>query len=689
MKIYARAVLAGLLALLSLTGLAAGPESCPGADPEKVQGAKDRNLDLVRQFLAETSAPDSRLDDYYFVLIGDIQNSVRDFGHDVFNVIAKNIHEAVDEKTGERLYDKIRFLVLLGDLVYEGPSAREWDWLGRALAGQGPDRTAYPYLELLARDKPIFPAIGNHELLSFRPNIQTHYKDLFDSPLGVVRFKSFFDWDRLIADPHILYPVPADLPEKTFRELSAKLPDPAGLKFLAEQYLLKPDGRYHLKFYENPPLREAEFRAAKDQLAARLAGLFRGAGYGTLPVLNSDNMIHYAFEAGGVVYLILDSMVRGWHYPSFARLKQALYPAQKNRHRLNLFTLSPFNGQSDFYRAVAAYAREHGKALVPMMHSPTFNSSRNIYQTGVGYNTWLALGLPQPGRETGDPTIFDEILFSDVPDIFGACVHAYEHLTVVARSPGKPDHTLQCYISGGGGGPPRRDFVPGKAKAAESLYNQKIMNMGGSAAGRSVEIKDDVTGVGHHYLIVHVAGGRIVDVSPRFIDPKDLHRPVFKPQMTLTASYRSLPSSTGASLEFSPAVWGMERFIKYLTFINWRPSISLGVVNFNIFGKSPDVQAYAATLELSPLTFECHLPRSNVVTLHFPGFEVWDGRGNLRRYFLSMGVEAPLVYDLVGKLENLHFGIKAYIPLHLGGAYDPNFGRRTKLALFAGYRFKL
>jgi hypothetical protein len=382
-------------------------------------------------------------------------------------------------------------------------------------------------------------------------------------------------------------------------------------------------------------------------------------------------------------------MTRGWQYPGFARLKQTIYPAKKEQHLLNLFTLSPFNGQADFYRAVAAYAREHGLSLVLAMHSPTFNSSRRTTNTGVGYSSWLALGLPQPGRAKGDPTIFDDVIFSDVSSTFSSCIHAYEHFTLVARAPGSADRALQCYISGGGGGPLRGNFLAGKTKPWEDLYNQKIQDVGEPMAGRSVEIRDDVTGVGYHYLIVHVSGGRIVEVSPRFIDTKELSRRTFKPQVTLTASLMSAPASAGASLELCPGVWGMENFIGYLTFINWRPSPSLGVVDYNIGGRGPDVQAYAATLEVSPFTLECHLPKANLVSLKLLGFELWDGRANLRRAFLTTGAEMPLFYNLSGHLENLNVGIKVYFPLHSGASADPNFGQRIKLAFTVGCRFKL
>jgi hypothetical protein len=133
----------------------------------------------------------------------------------------------------------------------------------------------------------------------------------------------------------------------------------------------------------------------------------------------------------------------------------------------------------------------------------------------------------------------------------------------------------------------------------------------------------------------------------------------------------------------------MEKFIKYLTFVNWRPSLSLGFVDYNVREKSGDVQAYAATLEISPFALECHLPRSNSVTLRLLGLEFWDGRANLRRAFLTTGLELPLIYDLFGRLENLNIGFKAYFPLRPGASADPGFGQRINFAFQVGYRFKL
>ncbi|HYA49144.1 MAG TPA: hypothetical protein VEG35_05540, partial [Burkholderiales bacterium] len=587
-------------------------------------------------------------------------------------------------------YDRIRFVILLGDMVEEGTGRRQWEALARAFSGRDPDGQPYPHIAALVRDKPIFPALGNHEILSFRFSPQNRYKDLFDSPRGVANFRRFFGWDRWIADPRILYPVPADLAADAFRDVLGKLTDPADRQALTDGYGPKDDGRYHLKLYDRPSLDAAEFEAGRVRLAAELAPVFRKAGYGTLSVLDSDNMISYAFEAGNCVYVVLDSMSRGWHYPVFAGLKQALYPAKKDQHRLNLFTLSPYNGQTAFYEAVAAYARERGKTLVPMMHHSFFNTARNPYSIGIEYNSWLGLGLPQSRWEKGDATLMDEVLFSEVPVFFSACVHRFENFTIVTKEPGRADHTLRWYVSGGGGGPFKAGPITSTTiKMREGLYNTKLSGLAGPGSGRSVEVGEPDARFGHHYLLVHVRGGRVEEVTPRFIDPKDLPKKKWEPQLALTASYGGAPGTGGASLEFSPGAWSAQKFNRFLNFVNWRPSVSLGVAGYNLSGGMSEVQAAAATVEVSPLTLECHLPRANIVTLRLIGFEYWAGRSNLRRAFLTTGLEMPLVYNLTGWLERLSFGLKVLFPLRAGAASDPNFGARMKVAFVLSYRVKL
>lgn len=690
-KLNFKTALAGVWAVLALCaasqpGLADPPREAAAAEASQFRNG---NTERVRRFLDGASAAGT-LDDYYFILVGDIQNGPRNLSHDVFEAIAKDIERAADPKTGERYYDRIRFVILLGDMVEEGTGSKQWDALAKAFAGRDPDGRPYPNIAALIGDKPVFPALGNHEILSFRPYPQNRYKDLFDSPRGVANFKKFFGWDEWVADPRILYPVPANLSESAFRAALAKLAEEADRQILTKSYRRDADGRYALKFYDHPSLNAAEFEVGRDRLAAELAPVFRKAGYGTLPVLNSDNMICYAFEAGGAVFLVLDSMSRGWHYPVFAGLKQALYPAKKDQHRLNLYSLSPYNGQAAFAEAVIAYARERGKTLVPMMHHSFFNTARNPYSLGIEYNSWLGLGLPQSREEKGDPTLMDEILFSEAPVFFSACVHRFENFTIVTKEPGRTDHTLRWYVSGGGGGPFKAGPITSTTiKMREGLYNAKLAGLTGPGSGRSVAVGEPDARFGHHYLLVHVRGGGVEDITPRFIDPKEMPRKVWKPQLALTASYGGAPGTGGAALEFSPGAWGADKFNRFLNFVNWRPSVSLGVVGYNLSRNASEVRAAAARVEVSPLTLECHLPRANVVTLRLIGFEWWIGRTDLRRAFLTTGLEAPIVYDLTGYLEKLNFGVKVLFPFRAGSSSDPTFGARTKVEFVLSYRIKL
>jgi hypothetical protein len=679
----AKACLAGFLLFPALSP--AVRAAAPAAADLKF---RDGNIDRVRRFLSDTALAGAGLGDYWFVLVGDPQNSVRDLNRPVFEAIARNIFEAVDPKTGERLYDKIRFVILNGDMVDEGPSLRQWQAFDLALQGKGADGTPYPYLARLAKDKPVFPTLGNHELWDLRLRVQDRYTDLSDSPRGVARFKEFFDWDRWIADPRVLYPVPTDVPAAVFSGILSRLEDPAEKEFLEAQYILKPDGRRHLKFFEAPPLAGAEFRAEKDALAPRLAAIFREAGYGTLPVLNSDNMIGYAFEAGNVVYLFLDSMSRGWQYPNFARLKRALYPDAKDQHRLNLASLSPFNGQADFFHAVTGYARERGLTLVPLLHHSFFNMSRDPYGTGVEFNSWLALGLPYTPQEKGDPTLVDEIVFSDIPAVFSSCVHHFESFSIVATAPGRPAHTLRWYVTGGGHGSSMAGPVD-RSQVRQDLYNAKLAEAPGEPAGRSIEIRDKEQRNGAHYLAVHVRDGQIVEVSPRFLAPEETKQPIFRPQLTFGASFAIHPDTAGAGLEFSPGTWGLAPFAHYLELANWRPSVSLGFVSYNVWGKTEEVQAGAVTFEISPFTAEFHIPRTLIVTLRPLAFEYWDGGGNLRRSFLTTGLEMPILYNLFGRLDRLTAGIKVYFPLSAGAGADPDFGAQMKLGFSLGYRIRL
>jgi hypothetical protein len=272
---------------------------------------------------------------------------------------------------------------------------------------------------------------------------------------------------------------------------------------------------------------------------------------------------------------------------------------------------------------------------------------------------------------------------------FTSCIHRFETFTIVARAPGRPDHALRWYVSGGGHGSSGAGNPVDRSKVRQDLYNKKLAEEPGGPAGRSIEVRDKEERNGGHYLLVHIRDGRIVEVSPRFLGPEEYKRPTFRPQLTLAVSYSIEPGAVGAGLEFSPGYWGLERIAQYLDFINWRPSASLGFVDYNVWGSSGEISAYAATFELSPFTAELHIPRANILTLRPLAFEYWDGREGLHRAFLTTGIEVPILYDLFGHVDRLTIGLKVYFPLSAGSGADPDFGARMKLAFSVGYRIRL
>lgn len=174
----------------TVTGFAKGPQPSFG----------EANLTRVQQVLRQPPDTAAGFDDYYFLAVGDIQNNVRSFDRKAFEAIAKDVRTAVDTRSGKPVYDNLRFVILLGDLVYQGSIARQWQNLEMTFGGRGLDDVDYPNIARLVGDKPVFPAIGNHELLNFLLRPQTKYRDMFDSPLGVDYFKRFFGWDRFIDD---------------------------------------------------------------------------------------------------------------------------------------------------------------------------------------------------------------------------------------------------------------------------------------------------------------------------------------------------------------------------------------------------------------------------------------------------------------------------------------------------------
>lgn len=689
-----------LLALFAPSALAAAPAPASAASyssasaPASSSAAAEKprtqpvyglaDLERVHGVLSEFAAGGPETRDYYFVLIGDIQNDVRSYRKNVFDAIAADMMK-VSDAGGASLYERIKFVILLGDMVYEGPSPKQWDWLERIFAGESPDGGSYPNIKKLAEEKPFIPALGNHELFEIRPGRETRYRDFCGSPAGVAGFKRFFRWDDFIRSPYVLYPVPSDLDRAAFHALIAGLASAEDRGLLEESYVPGPDGRVRLKLFVNPPLDEAAFRAASDGLAGRLAAVFRKAGYGTLPVLSSDNMINFAFEAGGVLYVVLDSMARGWQYPGFAGLKESLYPKKGlDRHRLNLFTKSPYNGQGMFYLAAEAYARERGLTIIPMMHHSAFNNTRMPTAAAAPYNTWLAMGFPIRKGEPGAETIFDDIIFGGATHTFSACVHGYERFDIVASRPDGPPHTLHWTISGGGA-EVRRNYYEVRMRMTEDLYNAKLGSGQKGAEGRSIKVENDVTGVGIEYLLVHVKDGQLVEVAPHFLKDKDIPKPANRPNVVVSAVGSSGPGAGGANVDFIPGIWGAGKVLPdFMSFANIRPTVGFGVLDYDAAGAKLTV----FSLSLSPFKLEAHIPGSNVVILEPLALEYWAANGGRRRAFLRTGLEAPLLFNFFGVLEKVELGLKAMFPVG-GGGSDPDFGAKFRLALSVGYRFRI
>lgn len=652
--------------------------------PDKAFGKE--NVTRLHQFLNEVQQTPEEMKDFYFVVIGDIQNTVRSFRHHIFESICADIQKFADEETGQSLYDRIKFVVLLGDMVYEGPSFKQWSYLERAFAGQDPDGLGYPNIKKIVSDKPIFPVLGNHEIFRFRLfKPQNRYRDYSDSPNGVLNFKRFFEWDKFIRNPNILYSVPADLDRQTFKDIFNLLDSAEDRKLLTENYALSSDQRMVLKFLHPPPADENEYEKRAKRLASSLAPVFNKAGYGVLPVISSDNMIYYAFEAGGVLYLMLDSMARGWQYPAFSKLKQTIYQEMMDQHRLNLFTPGVMNGQGWFFKAALDYAQSKNLRISVMMHHSAFNNSKPPTAPGTPFAMWMALGLPLKTGGDYFPTIFDDIFFSPrITHIFTACVHGYETFDVIAREHGQTAKTLRWTISGGGGGPMRRDYYEERLMMIADFYKSKLDDDKNHNPGRSIEVVGDTTAVGHQYLIVRVQDGQIAEIIPRFIRGKAIIKPHQKPVFSLTPAYYSRPATGGLSLSVNPGVWGMEGLFGFLTFANWKPYVSAGTLIYEAAGS----KSTALNISLSPFNLELHAPGSNIISFEPAALEIWTRKGGNHQLFLRTGFEMPIIFNLTGKLQNLSFGIKFLAPLWSSWE-TPALERKTRWMLTCSYSFRL
>ena len=641
---------------------------------------------------------DAAAEEYYFVVVGDTRNFVRSMDLANFNQVAKEIIYARDQESGKRIYEKIKFVVHCGDFVYEGAAAEQWDNLKKAFSHKDYARNNYPYIKMLFRDKPLFPALGNHEIMDFKFKSQTKYMDLAASPAGVEYFKDFFNWDEWIRSAGILVPVPADLPEERFRQIAATIVDPARKQQFLDSYVPGRAGRRH---------RQMTPGVSPQSLAATLADIFNGAGYHTLPVLSSDNMITYAFEYRGMVFLVLDSMARGWHYPGFTRLKKALFPDKRRQHELHLFSPSEWNGQYMFFKALQERTRRQGKKMILFMHHSPINSVNDLDAGGMEYNLKLILGLGDVAKNEGpsggpgpvNRTFFDDILF-DCHDSHGAafldtaitsCTHLYQQFRLQSKVPAH-EGGIDWFVTGGGGAEPERHFDDSRLKVIEDRLNERFQRQAsenGSEAAAAVHIRDNRVVNQFHYLLVKMKGSRILHIAPCFISSRDvvLRKPTMRLEAKFQASFYREPFSFGQEMKIGIGSWGMEWLHPFLSFITWDPSFGIGFLYYNSGDQAVGAELYAATFAFSPLSFKLRFPQGKELTVHLPGIEFLNGIGDYARSYLSFGLEAPLFFNLFGKWKPWGLGLKYRVPMRFSSGHDPDFGDRLRWSFYCNYAF--
>ena len=203
-----------LITLILLFGCSSKkPETIPDFDFNKDKTVENSNFYNMNKLFKEMKLPENKDDDYYFVAVGDTRNMIRSDDLSGFNQIAKQIIYAKDENN-KNIYDKIKFIIHMGDIVYEGAVKRQWDNIKKAFSKKDYFYENYPYIKILTRDKPIFPVLGNHEIMKFKLKKETPYMNLASSNKGLKYFNEFFKWDSFIANPNILYPIPCKIKEK-------------------------------------------------------------------------------------------------------------------------------------------------------------------------------------------------------------------------------------------------------------------------------------------------------------------------------------------------------------------------------------------------------------------------------------------------------------------------------------------
>jgi hypothetical protein len=341
-------------------------QSCAGRKPRhtldfefnKSDQVENSNFYNMNKMFAEMQSK-TKEDEYYFAILGDTQNLVRSYDWSGFNQVAKHLIYAKDKNEEHYVYDKVKFVIHLGDIVYEGFHKQQWDNLKKAFSKKDYYSDNYPYIKMLVKDKPMFPVVGNHELMDLKPKKETKYRNLASENVGLEHFYDFFNWEEFYSNPNIFYCIPAELTTNHFNSICNDL-DAKDVQVMNKHYVQLEDSNYYLRMYQdiiNKHKNGVGFAQAqmnlidedvKNKTVYDLQRIYTKLGYNTLPALSSDNMANYAFEINDHIFLVFDSMTRGWQYDVFTDLKESLYHNKEHQHYLNLFSKSDLNGQYEF-----------------------------------------------------------------------------------------------------------------------------------------------------------------------------------------------------------------------------------------------------------------------------------------------------------------------------------------------------
>ncbi len=696
-----RSITSLLLSLLALVLLFAACASRPEIAPEFYFNTDQA---LASSNRADESAPSAAsADDYYFIVIADTQNLVRSNDFNRYNLMAKQIMTA--SHNGKGVFNRIRFIVHNGDNVYNGVDAEQWHNLKMAFSKTDYLENNTPYLKMLATEKPFFPVLGNHDVMKLQLRPQTEYRDMAGSAQGLKYFKDFYNWGKLMSDGRVIKAIPSQLSLPMFNDYLNRLPDTDSKERFRSLYQKK-GNLVLLQFYQDliakieadpdPDVNQYEKRFEDRQAAviSEAMDLYDRLGIKTLPAIASDQMICYGLESGGMYYLMLDSMARGWHYPEFSRLKHGLYRKKMDQHRLNLFSPSPFNGQYAFVKAFLGEVRSKNGRIAVFMHHSALNSVNSIDATGLEYNLRLIMGLDR--EQTGD-SFWDELLFSRGTDparsplvqhIFSACVHYLQQFRLERMEGSEALDDLHWHISGGGGGALEVSHDDSRLHRSIQLWNTVLEE---KAPGRSVRLADNQVVINYNLLLVHVKSGVVADVVP--ITPRrdaiELKNPrFFHVRARWNVGWLSRPLSMIQFFSVSLFSIGMEWLSDFLQFITLDPSIGIGFMYYNGDGGRPDeLQEYVGTFEFSPLDFRLRFPGEKELTLMLPGILFISGEGTHAKSYLTSGIQLPLFHHLFGRYKALQVGFKHLIPLKLVPDHDPVFGKDLRWMFFANYTF--